>query len=338
MNIVPIARQGLCCTLIGLILSVGGVALADKAVDKAEKQLADLRFDEAKDTATTALKKGTRGSAEVVDLYMLLGVVSASMGKNNDAINNFHNALSINLEAKLAPGASPKLSEPFDTAKAKLEGANPITIEYEAEDDQHVVVTISSDPANLVGGAALLFTLDGEEQVKKGRGRDTVNMKIPEGATDLRIVAVDLYGNQVNEAIDLNLGAEGREQVGGAGVKKASRPGRPIHTRWQLYAGLAVGAALGGGYFGFKSKGFIDDAEALEDGTEFSRAKQLEDFAKKKALYANISFVAAALLAGTTYWIYTTNSGGVEKAASTTTSIAPYLTPEEVGIAAAIQF
>lgn len=337
MNIAPIARQGLCCTLMGLILSVGGVAIADKAVEKAEAELAELRFDDARQTATAALKKGTRGSAEVVDLYMLLGQVSASMGKDKDAVKYFHNALSINLEAALAPGASPKLSEPFDTAKARLDGANPISIEYEAKDDRRVIVTISSDPANLVGGAALLFTQDGEEQVKKGRGRDTVKMKIPEGAADLRIVAVDLYGNQVNEAIDLDLGGGGGAEIGGAGVKKASRPGRPIHTRWQLYAGLTAGAVLAGGYFGFKSKGFIDDAEALEDGTEFSKAEQLEDFAKTKALYANISFVAAALLAGTTYWVYSTKSGGAEKAA-TTTSIAPYLTPEEVGIAAAFRF
>lgn len=312
--------------------------MADKAIDKAKTQLADLRFDDARNTATTALKKGSRGPNEVVDLYMLLGEVSASMGKDKDAAKYFHNALSINLAAALGPGASPKLSEPFDKAKNRLSSADPITLDYEVFDEGRVVVTVTSDPAKLVGGAALLYTEGGAEKTKKGRGADTVNMKIPDGASDLRIVAVDKYGNQINEPIDLE--ADGTVEGGASGLgvsKSKNKPGRPLLNRWQLYAGLTAVFAATGGYYSFKSKGFVEDAEALEDGTEFSKAKQLEDFAKEKALYANISFVAAALLAGATYYVYTTNADTTEKA-PTKTTIAPYLTPEEVGIAAAIQF
>ncbi len=336
MNIATLTRHSISCTLIGLVLSFGSVALADKAIEKAKSQLADLRFDDAKDTATKALKSGTRGPSEVVDLYMLLGEVSASMGKDKDAENYFHSALSINLAAALGPGASPKLSEPFEEAKSRLDNSDSIELDYGAFDEGRFVVTVTSDPADLVGGAALLYSEDGQEQRKKGRGKNTIKMKVPDGATNLQIVALDLYGNQINEPVDLDLDS-GTNGASGLGASKSSKAGRPLFNRWQLYAGLTVIAAATGGYFSFKSKGFVDDAEALDDGAEFSKAKQLEDFAKEKALYANLSFVAAALLAGTTYWVYSTNSGGQEKAPANA-SISPYLTSKEVGIAAAIQF
>lgn len=336
MNIAPLARRSISCTLVGLVLSFGGVALADKAIEKAKGQIADLRFDAAKGTATAALKKGTRGPNDVVDLYMLLGEVSASMGNDKDAENYFHSALSINLSATLEAGASPKLSEPFEAARRRLTGAEPITLDYESFDEGRVVVSVVSDPAKLVGGAALLYTENGEDQTKKGRGADKVNMKVPDGATDLKIVALDRYGNQLNEPIELEVESESGG-TSNLGAGKTSKPGRPLFNRWQLYAGLSVVAAATGGYFAIKSKGFVDDAEALEDGSEFSKAKQLEDFAKEKALYANISFVAAALLAGTTYWVYATKSGSTEKPPAKAT-ISPYLTSDEAGIAAFIQF
>lgn len=326
------------CSIVALVLALSGTAgivHADNAVKKAESQLADLRFEEASETAVSALKKGSRGPSEVVALYMLLGQISASMSKDKDAVSYFHNALSISSDAALPAGASPKLSEPFDKAKARIEGTTPIALEYEVEEDGRVIVTISSDPANLVGGAALIYKEAGKEQIKKGRGRDTVKMKVPEGATDLQIVAVDLYGNQINTATALDLESDGEETV--VQDKATERRGRPLFSRWQLYAGLTVGAAIGGGYFAFKTKSLVDDAEALEDGSEFTQAKKLEDRAKTKALYANIGFVAAALLAGTTYWVYTTKSGDSEKA-PTTTSITPYLSPTEVGVAAALHF
>ncbi len=333
-------------TILGLIcavqISTSATALADKAVDKASRQLADLRFDEAQTTALSALKKGSRGPAELVDLYMLLGQVSASIGKDKDASNYFHNALSIDGDASLPAGASPKLSDPFDMAKGRLAGATPIALDYESKGEGRVIVTITSDPANLVGGAALLYSADGKSQIKKGRGRNTVKMKIPDGATDLEITALDLHGNRLNEPIELDLDNEGgakdnkgKDLVAGGSSNDGSTS-RPLFTRWQLYAGLTLGAALGGTYYAFKSSGFVKDAEALEDGTEFTMAQRLEELAEEKALYANIGFVAAALLAGTTYWVYSSYSGETEK--PTKTSIAPYLAPGEVGVAAAIRF
>ncbi len=340
MKFAPFTAPILGSTLVSLLLATSGVAMADKAVDKAEEQLANLRFDEARNTAKSALKEGSRGPSEVVDLYMLLGQVSASTGKESDAVNFFHNALSIDIDATLPSGSSPKLSEPFDKAKSRLEGASPITLEFKDKGGGRVIVKITSDPANLVGGAALLYSQDGKEEIKKGRGRNTVKMKIPEGASNARIAAVDFHGNRLNDPVDLGQSGSGSGEATtvALGTKTDEAPGRPLFSRWQLYAGLAVGAALGGGYYGFKSRGFIKDAEALEDGTEFSEAQRLEDLAKEKALYANIGFVAAALLAGTSYWVYSSNAGKKETPPTTTTSLTPYLTPEGAGFSAAFRF
>src|SRR5690606_34005427 len=109
----------------------------------------------------------------------------ASLGEDSEAVAMFHNALSIDATTRLPEGVSPKLSEPFATAQARLVGATPIAVEVEQLQEGLLVVRVDSDPANLVGGAQVNYKLKGKSATLRGSGRSTIEVVVPEGASGL---------------------------------------------------------------------------------------------------------------------------------------------------------
>ncbi len=308
------------------------IAHADNVTKKAERELAELRFDRAADLATEALAEGKRGPEELVALYMILGRVSASLGQDVKAQAYFQSALSINSNADLPQGVSPKLSIPFVSAKKELQDAKPLELLAERDDMNQLSVQVSSDPAQLVGGVEARFDVDGKPEKLRGDGRDIIRLDLPEGAKNVSIVAVDQYGNRLTGELDV-----GSVHETLVTIDQVSQPNPPLYKRWQLYTGLAVATLASGAILGDAARRKTDEIEQLPDGTEFAIALELEDQAKSRALYANISFAATGILGATAIVMYLSQGSGSESQPGQAT-LHPILGRDHVGVSASLRF
>lgn len=310
-------------------------AHADDVTDKAEQGLAELRFDDARSLASEALAEGTRGPDTLVTLHMILGQVAASLGEEAEAEKHFRAALSIDSSASLPDGVSPKLSEPFSKAQSAVEGAKPIKLLAEVDDQGQLSVQVASDPAKLVRGAEAHYLVDGKAKTQRGKGTDIVRLDLPPNASELQVAPIDEYGNRLGElmAIGKPAGAVTSEPPT---VDIKTSPSTPIYQRWQLYAGVAVGTLATGAYFGNASQAKTDEITQLEDGTEFSVAQSLEDQARSRALFANISFAATGVFGAAAVWMYL-REGSSDKE-KPETALVPMLGAGRVGVAASGHF
>ncbi len=328
-------------TLLALVASLIRLPTvhADKVTRKAERELAELRFDKAGDLATEALSEGKRGPEELVTLYMILGRVSASLGQDVKAQAYFQSALSIDSNASLPQGVSPKLSEPFATAKDDLQDAKPIELLAERDDANQLSVQVSSDPAQLVGGIEARFEVDGKPKKLRGDGRDIIRLDLPEGARNVAVLALDQYGNRLTEALDVQgSDAEGSTHEASLTLDDVSTQPKPaIYMRWQLYTGLAVVTLATGAILGDAARRKTDEIEQLPNGTEFAVALELEDQAESRALYANISFAATGILGVTAIVMYLSQDSGDEGQRKAAT-LHPAIGKDHVGVSASLSF
>jgi hypothetical protein len=320
-----------------ILLAVGThTAHADKATEQAQEGLAELRFEDARTIATKGLEEGTRGPEKLSTLYMILGQVSASLGEEGDAETLFRAALSLNSEASLPEGISPKLSEPFSKAKKSLNDEQAIALLAEIGAGGQLSVQVASDPAELVGGVEATYQQDGESKTKRAKGTGTIRLELPAGATDVHVALTDTHGNRLLAPEPVNSGETRDAVVAKKKQPNATSPGSPIHSRWQLYAGLAVGSLATGAYFGNVSRNKTDEFSKLEDGTEFSVAQGLEDQAKKNALYANLGFAVGVGFGAAAIWMYMSEESNSKEQAAT--AFIPMLGSDRVGVAAHVSF
>ncbi len=322
-------------TLLFFALVGSPTSHADKTTESAQKGLAELRFEDARSIALKGLKEGTRGPENVSTLYMILGQVSASLGDDADAEEAFRAALSLDGEASLPEGVSPKLSEPFSRAKASLEDEQPIKLLSELAADGQLSVQIASDPAKLVGGVEASYQLDGAPKTKRAKGTGTIRLELPSGIIKLEVALTDAHGNQLTSPEPVDVG-EIETNVVMKDDLTSPTASPPIYKRWQLYAGLAIGSFATGAYYGNASRSKTDEIAQLEDGTEFSVAQDLEDQAKKRALYANIGFAAGAALGAAAVWMFLSEAPTPE--APLATAIVPMVDMDRLGVAAHVSF
>jgi len=322
-------------------MSFSSAAFADPIIEKAEAELAELRFDDAKELATKALLEGTRGPKDTASLYMILGRIAASLGDSKEAKTYFRSALSIEKSTTLPDGVSPKLSEPFAAAQSSLGDASPIAMLAEIDEQHQLSIQFTSDPAKLVGGAEARFVLRGKATTLREKGIDIVRLDIPAEASTLTVVATDKFGNALNEAVPVDTGRSPQvldkpktKSTKAIGASASTSP--PLHRRWELYAGLAVATMGTGAFFGNASQSKTDEIAQLPDGTEFSIAQGLEDDAKSKALVANLSFAATGLLGAAAIWMYLSDEPAKETAPVAV--VIPVVGDNRVGLAASLRF
>lgn len=331
-------KPHLLALLAFLSLGASHEAYADGAVPTAEEHLEELRFEEAQALAQSVLSKGKSDPQEVGRLYMVLGRVAASLGEDSEAVAMFHNALSIDATLRLPDGVSPKLSEPFATAQARLEGATPIAIEVQQLDAGLLVVRVDSDPANLVGGAQVVYKIKGKSKTQRGTGRSTIEIVVPESASAIEVTALDMQGNRLTAKQNLlSKKSAPSVEVSSTVTKEPSTPGPALYERWEIYGGAAGIALLGGLYLGKTADDAASEVSKLEDGTEFSVAKALEEKATSRALYANITFAGAGLLGAAAVWMYTRGDDEPEARAKTAI-VVPTVSRDGLGIGASLRF
>lgn len=322
--------------LLLIALASASVAHADSATEKAQAGLAELRFEDARTIATDGLEEGTRGPEELSPLYMILGQVSASLGEDKEAEAHFRAAISLDANASLPEGVSPKLSEPFSAAVSSLKNEQAIDLLSELDADGQLSVQVASDPAELVGGVEATFQLDGESKSERAEGTGTLRLELPSGVANVQVALIDKHGNRLTAFTKVDSSEAVEADIISTKPPGSKAAGPPIYKRWQLYAGLAVGSLATGAYFGNVSRSKTDEIAQLEDGTEFSVAQDLEDQAKKNALFANIGFAATVGLGAAAVWMYMSEEPTAE--ADSATAFVPMLGTDRIGVAAHVSF
>jgi hypothetical protein len=108
--------------LLPLLFSAVGADL-----EAAKKAYTDVDYGRCRDGAEAALKQPAALSDRVT-AYRLLGLCSAALGDTDDARDAFRLMLTIDREARLPEGLSPRFTSSFREAKGSLVGQTPLAI------------------------------------------------------------------------------------------------------------------------------------------------------------------------------------------------------------------
>jgi len=283
----------------------------DDPIDKARAAIDDLDYAGAQKLLGEALKTGTNGPEQLVEIYKLTGTVAASLKDEKLAVEAFRKLLALDPKASLPSGTSPRITKPFtEASKKKL----PLVVKTETEaKPPSVTVVIESDPMAMVASAKVLFAVDNKaEQTLDGQGKDKIKIDLPKGRRiDLRVQALDEHGNRLVElgTKTVPIVITGEPEVIVVGPKKPPpkvvkkeppRSPRPLYLKWWMWAGTAV--LFGGAttYFAIQAKSDIDDLQTVIDTSINHRAGEasdLEDSARRNILFTNIGLGATAVFA-----------------------------------------
>jgi hypothetical protein len=310
---------------------------ANPNLERARRQLDDLKYDEAAASLEQALRVGESGPKELAEIYLLSAQVAAARGDDAAAEDFFRHLLALAPETKLPAGVSPKIAQPFQAARAFIDQRLPIAVRWEQDPSGSAVrVLVDADPLSMVHGAEVVWLEDGSPKRGVRHGAAPYVIPVPKQAElEIRVAAVDEFGNHIAEfgtarkpiTIDTSNATDnvvppkgdGGGEGGGGGERDSG--GRPVIAKWWLWGGVAVVAAGAGTYFGLDVLSAKDEIEQLNtrslmgEKIQFSDAKAIQDRGDRSALIANISLgiAGASAVAAVILLVTEPKSGGSEK-------------------------
>jgi hypothetical protein len=256
------------------------------------------------------------------------------LGDSERAEQHFRAALVIDPGVALAAGTSPKITEPFEAARAYLQQRDPLRVEHQVRaSPPGVSLSIASDPIGIVAGARAAFRAPAYERVVTADGAGALELVAagaPDAAIQVDVAIVDEHGNIVRRLAPIGIDA----------TAAPARASRPLYARWYLWGGLAAAAAGTGTYFGLAARGDRDelqriDAEASQH--DFREFLAVEDRMQRNSLIANISFGAAGALAVVSGILLVRELGDGDEPPDTA-SVTPVPLPDGAGVSVWVRF
>jgi hypothetical protein len=272
-------------------------------LDRAQKAISDdIDYDTAGTLVQQALDGGGLSRADLARAHRIAGEVAAALDDAAGARAHFVRWLLLEPDATLADGMSPKITEPFEAARAEARELGAMTIEVAAERRPGKVrVTLDArDPLNLI--ARLRARADGVEAEDVGT---RVELEVPGDAP--LAVEISVLDEQGHELERQTVTAE----VGGAVEPDRPPPrieggrgggGWPAIIRWPTWTAVAVVAGGAGGFFAYRVGQDEDELAALNASAAehtIDEAEAVQARGQRNALYANIGFGVAAAAAVT---------------------------------------
>jgi hypothetical protein len=317
-------------TLSAIVVAVScltGAARAQSAdpLEDGRRLKAELRYDEARAAVERVLRSGVGGPQQLAETYRLLGELAAGMDERVAAEAYFARLLSLQPEATLGSGASPKLTVPFDAARARL-GQGGLVVSHRL-DAHRASLVVERDPLDLVAGARARYRrgMRPVEQVE-ARGRGTIELSFAgTGPVQVELAAIDEFGNELVVFANLEAG-------------QVARRSRSLIGRWQLWAGIGVALGATGAGFGLAARSAESDLAALNErarnepfAIDFGEAETLRDRAGRRALIANLCFAgtAAVGVAAAVLLVRELRAPGE----GDRLSVGPALGPDSIGVA-----
>ena len=322
-------------------------AAANPDFDRGKELLENLEYRAAAEAFEKALAAGGNDAATAAAIHLHLGEIAAATGDTGEAVDHFKRALSIDLTLKLPKGTSPKVGKPFADARRGIDDPISAKIAVDSGETVAAMLEISGDSLKMITTASVTY-IAGDERTSadlKVRGARTP-IPLPAGATGLEIALLDRHGNRLVSLEPVSLEKE-TESTGETtepvitepAARVSEKASRPLLTRWYLYGGLAVAAAGAGVGFGLASRSAINELDELKMNSmmvEGSEALAVEDKARKRALYANISFAAAGAfaIAGAVFFF----TGGDDEPSEPAVSLTPAVGPERIGVVSTVRW
>lgn len=151
---------------------------------------ANVDYEKCKSEAHKALKQpGDKGAR--VDAYKHLGLCAAALGDTDGAREAFKLMLTLDRDAKLPDGLSPRFTSSFREAKGALVGATPLALAAEKDDvdgGTRTLLVKVTDDAGLV--KSLAWRGEGGVLSPPVRAAPKLEMEVPANV-DVTIVALD---------------------------------------------------------------------------------------------------------------------------------------------------
>jgi hypothetical protein len=281
---------------VALVAALAGPAGADgnANLDQAQQAIDNIDYEAARNFVGMALDSGGLALADHLRALRIAGEVEAALGNDAGAREHFATWIYLDPKAKLADGLSPKITAPFDEARAAT-GALVIDVALARGDDGVRVTLVTSDPLAMVHG----FEASGGGAETSGEGGEATLATTDPSGFEVTVTVVDERNNQiaVRTVVAEPLAAADKPPgTGGGGAES----GWPAPLRWPTWAGLAIVAAGTGGYFSYRVGQAEDDLEALnaDPGAHTAdEAKAIQDRGERDALVANVLYGVAGAAA-----------------------------------------
>ncbi len=296
------------------------VARADALAD-ARKAVEGSDYLNAQPSLEAALKAGTAGPDELAEIYKLTGIVEAALGNEAPAKKSFARWLALDPKGSLPPGTSPKITRPFSEAEDEAVTRGPIAAKAETADDPpSVTLVVENDPQKMIVGARVFYITDRKKEDRlEADGNKRVTIELGTGKRiDLRLQAVDRYGNRVVELgskdVPIVITSTGKAKPIDPAVYRKPTPSepdapRPWYFQWWAWGAATVVATGVGGYFAWQTHSDLAELDHLNRTSldhPWSDAQAVEDSARTHLLVTNIAAGAAGVFALGTVVLYLT--------------------------------
>ena len=324
--------------IAALVLAWSMPAGAD-SLDDAKKALESSDYMTAKTALEAALKGGKSDPSDLAEIYKLTGIVEGALDNTAVAQTAFERFLSLSPKGSLPQGTSPRIQRPFDAAKEKAKKAGAVQAKTEiVEEPPAITLIVVNDPQKLIVGAKVYFTVDRSknEQLLEADGTDKITIDLVLAKRiDLRVHAVDQYGNRVVELgskdvpiVITSSGEEKKIDPGDVDLLRTKQvvydTPRPLYLQWWLWGGVTVVATGVGGYFAWQTR---SDIQAINHNNRESLShvwgdtQVIQERAERNLLVANIAGGVAGAFAIGTVLLYLTRPTNFESNARTTTTV-----------------
>jgi hypothetical protein len=315
---------GQVAVLAALLTAFASSARADALAD-ARKAVDGSDYLSAKPALETALKAGTAGPADLAEIYKLTGIVEAALGNGSASEQAFARWLALDPKGSLPAGTSPKITRPFAAAEKQAKQHGPLAAKAQTGDSPPAVtLVIENDPQKMIVGAKVYFVTDKKpEEMLEAEGQKRITIELGTGKRiDLRVHAVDQYGNRVVELgskdVPIVITSSGAETK--IVVKDHEKPVKPEpppapeeprawYFQWWTWGAATVVTAGVGGYFAWRTRSDIQELDYLNANSlahPWSDAQDVERRARRDLLVTNISAGVAGAFAIGTVILYVT--------------------------------
>ncbi len=271
-----------------LVLAVaGGTARADE-LDEVRALEASLEYEKALVLVDHAIARGGLDAHKLAQLHLEAGKLAAGLDHADAARDHFARALAIDPSVELPAGASPKLVEPFEEARAHT---TPLRVQVTRARDQ--VMVGANDPLQLVASIEV-HAVDERGREQTSTGRPPFAATLPLRAREVRVLALDAHGNHLDEQ---HLAPEPERETPMPATQTRETP---WFGRWPVWTAVAGVAAASGGFSAWRFSVAQDDWTRLAHDTtphDYTQLRAIEDRGRSWALAANISFAVAGTAA-----------------------------------------
>ena len=256
-------------------------AQADQLAE-AKRLESQLEYEPALVIVEKLIAQGGNERDRFLELHLFAGKLAAGLDRGAVAEEHFARVLALDPLRTLPDGTSPKITGPFDTARAR---AAPLRVRTTVAAGTASLV-VESDALGLVGGMSVL-PVDGREL----RAAAT-QIGVPASPRIDQISALDAFGNRL-----------WTQTIAPPIETPTPSGGRSIVTRWQLYGAIGAAGFAAAGFGAWRMNVAQNEFDRLkaDGGHDYSQLRAVEDRGDRWALVANIGLGvgAAGALAAT---------------------------------------